>query len=483
MSGMQGTGDSPYNNRGLFSDHYLENTLPGLPGWRELLEEARPVRERVAEAFSAYVPSENEAQTENDLIRPVLRLLGHEAFEVQAPLATPGGTKVPDYILYNDESALNANRGTTLTEESLAGRAYGVGDAKYWERPLDVSLKRRGDAFTNRNPGFQISFYMQHSGVEWGILTNGRLWRLYHHDSAHRLDTFYEVDLEKALESDEGFMYLYAFFRRGAFGEGDLSNAAILEQSAVYARAVGEGLRHQVYEALRHLSQGFLDHPSNDLSPGEETLREVYDASIIVLYRMLFVLYAEARGLLPLSESERYRESYSLYAVKREVAYDLDRGSALLPTTARVWQRLKDLFSIIDRGSPPLSVATFNGGLFDPDRHAFLERNAVGDEHLQQAVDRLARVEGEFVDYRDLDERHLGTIYESLLEFHPVPAENDAGWSVDLVNDKGERHTSGAYYTPDYVVKYIVDETLGPLLDEAVAESLPMRRRFKQSSS
>jgi hypothetical protein len=58
-----------------------------------------------------------------------------------------------------------------------------------------------------------------------------------------------------------------------------------------------------------------------------------------------------------------------------------------------------------------------------------------------------------------------------LLEFHPVPAEpDDEGWSVDLVNDKGERHSSGAYYTPDYVVKYIVDDTLGPLLREAVAD-------------
>ena len=463
-----------HRNHGLFSDHYLENTLPGLPGWEALRAEARSVRERVSEVLAGYSPTENEAQIEEDLIRPILRLLGHESFQVQAALATPGGAKVPDYVLYRDEDALNANKGATLTAQRLAGRAFAVGEAKHWDRPLDLSLKRKGDTFTNQNPGYQISFYMQHAGVEWGILTNGRLWRLYHRDSAHRLDTFYEVDLTQILESDEEFLYLYAFFRRGAFDEaprGTLSNAAMLEQSAEYARGVGEGLRRQVYEALRHLSQGFLDHPANNLSPDEATLREVYDASLIVLYRLLFVLYAEARGLLPLAESERYRESYSLNAVKREVASDLDHGRSLLPTTARMWQRLKDLFGIIDRGSPPLSVATFNGGLFDPERHPFLEHNAVGDEHLQRAIDRLARVEGEFVDYRDLAERHLGTIYESLLEFHPVPAaENDAGWSVDLVNDKGERHSSGAYYTPDYVVKYIVDETVGPMLREAVAD-------------
>lgn len=466
--------DDPHRNHGLFSDHYLEQTLPGTAGWEALRAEARPVRERVAEVLAGYAPTENEAQIEEDLIRPILRLLGHGSFRVQPALSTPGGVKKPDYVLYRDEDALRASGESPLTEESLAGRAFAVGEAKHWDRPLDLSLKRKGDTFTNQNPSYQISFYMQHAGVEWGILTNGRLWRLYHRDTAHRLDTFYEVDLARALESDEDFPYLYAFFRRAAFDDVPLSNARVLAESAEYARGVGEGLRQQVYEALRHLSQGFLDYPANGLSstsPDEATLPEVYGASLIVLYRLLFVLYAEARGLLPLSESERYRESYSLNAVKHEVASDLDRGRALLPTTARVWQRLKDLFVIVDEGSPPLAVATFNGGLFDPERHPFLERNAVGDEHLQQAVDRLARVGGEFVDYRDLSERHLGTIYESLLEFRPVPAApNDAGWSVDLVNDKGERRSSGAYYTPDYVVKYIVDETLGPVLREAVAD-------------
>ena len=71
-----------------------------------------------------------------------------------------------------------------------------MGDAKYWDRPLDVSLKSMGgDPFTNKNPSYQISFYMQHSGLDWGILTNGRLWRLYQKDTAHKLDRFYEVNL------------------------------------------------------------------------------------------------------------------------------------------------------------------------------------------------------------------------------------------------------------------------------------------------
>ena len=123
-------------------------------------------------------------------------------------------------------------------------------------------------------------------------------------------------------------------------------------------------------------------------------------------------------------------------------------------------------------------MATFNGGLFDPDHHPFLEEHTVGDAHLQSAVDMLSRVAGEFVDYRDLAERHLGTIYEGLLEFHlealeePEGAEGaEPGWTVVFENDSGERKATGSYYTPDFIVKYIVEETVGPVLRAAIEEA------------
>jgi hypothetical protein len=194
-----------------------------------------------------------------------------------------------------------------------------VADAKYWERPLDVSLKGgKRNAFSNKNPSYQISFYIQHSGTEWGILTNGRLWRLYHRDTAHKLDRFYEVDLRDLASSPsvEDFPYFYAFFRRAAFEDPDLGVGALLAESTDYARSVGDSLKVQVYEALRHVAQGFLDHPRNGLSAGPETLREIYDNSLILLYRLLFVLYAESRDLLPIHESPGYRDSYSLCHIK-----------------------------------------------------------------------------------------------------------------------------------------------------------------------
>lgn len=463
---------APHHNQQLFSDHYLTHILPTRPDWTRLLPDAQTAKTRIAAIYAAYTPSDNEAQTERDLIRPILTALGH-TFEVQPALVTPDGTKRPDYVLYRDEVAVAAHKNQTLTDEALRPDAFAVGDAKYWDRPLDMTLRAKtGDPFTNKNPSYQIAFYIQHSGLHWGILTNGRRWRLYHRDTAHKLDRFYEVDLPALLaaENPHDFLYFFAFFRRAAFAaQNPLGVAAIRQESADYARGIGNSLKDQVFDALRHLGQGFLDFPGNDLPTDPAALTAVYDNTLILLYRLLFIFYAEARGLLPVRANPDYRDSYSLHALTREIAADLDRHRRLLPTGNRLWHRLGELFQIINDGSPPLKVATFNGGLFDPARHSFLEAHAVGDARLQSALDALARVKGEFVDYRDLAEQHLGTIYEGLLEHHfaEIPAED--GWRIDVVNEQGERKRTGVYYTPDFIVKYIVAHTLDPLLEAAVA--------------
>jgi hypothetical protein len=241
----------------------------------------------------------------------------------------------------------------------------------------------------------------------------GRLWRLVHRDTAHKLDRYYEVDLPVLLERDEpdAFLYFYAFFRRAAFdGSADRLARALtldkfLSESADYARSVGEGLKSQVFDALRHLAQGFLDYSANSLTTSETDFKAVYDHGLIVLYHLLFVFYAEARDLLPVSESRQYRDSYSLRSITQEVKRRLETGALLLPDTAKLWPQLRELFGLINKGSPPLEIATFNGGLFDPARYPFLKRYMVGGAHLQAALDGLARIKSQFINDRDLSER------------------------------------------------------------------------------
>jgi hypothetical protein len=109
----------PHSNQQLFSDHYLNITLPQRPEWKLLAHDAAQALAMIAPIVRAYVPSDNEAQTEDELIRPVLRTLGH-TFEVQAALKTPDGTKKPDYVFYRDLAALNANKNRTLLSEDAA---------------------------------------------------------------------------------------------------------------------------------------------------------------------------------------------------------------------------------------------------------------------------------------------------------------------------------------------------------------------------
>ncbi|TMC24006.1 MAG: hypothetical protein E6J34_01205 [Chloroflexi bacterium] len=437
----------PHSNQQLFSDHYLNVILPQRSDWQLLATEASITLHELQQLFAAYTPSTKEAQAEEDFIKPVLRQLGH-TFEVQASLKTPDGSKIPDYVFYRDQEALVANKSKKLNDALLTGSAIAVGDAKSWDRQLDISLKSEGgDPFTNKNPSYQIAFYIQHSGLDWGILTNGRLWRLYHKETAHKLDRFYEVDLPALLQEGDvhNFLYFYAFFRRQAFDEDDLSIEAIRQESVDYARAVSDSLKLQVYDALRHIAQGFLDYQPNNLKPDEQTLKQIYDSSLILLYRLLFILYVEARDLLPVHGNAGYSEYYSLDQTKKTVQRLFTFGIPLSRRYATLWGHLKGLFAIIDGGDPTLNVTTFNGGLFNPEHHLFLERYAVSDFHLQQAIDKLF---------------HLETIKNP-----------DDGWTIDLKNEKGERKITGSYYTPDYIVKYMVEETLGPVLRQAIASA------------
>ncbi len=339
-------------------------------------------------------------------------------------------------------------------------------------------------------------------GLTWGILSNGRAWRLVQKDSSGRLAIYYQVDLVELLTRDDASAFRYftlffsqAAFRRDAQGRVFLDDA--LNASTAYARALEQDLRDNVYRALERLMQGFLDLPANRLD--EKNLCEIYDNSLYLLYRLLFILYGESRGLLPL-QNDRYRVNYAFDTLKREIA-ELKHKPA--QRTTNYWGRLKNLFQIINGDDAELNrelgVPRYNGGLFSPTLHPFLENNAVGDRALFDAIELLSRRAGEhgreFVDYRTLGVRQLGSIYEGLLESQPRYAaqnmiavregkttkwlaerdapshaqiqERRAAKEIFLENDRGERKATGSYYTPEYIVQYIVQNTLAPLVADA----------------
>ena len=419
---------------------------------------------------------------------------------MQAPLHTTGQTYRPDYTFFrSDEERRNAKK--LQGKKEYFEHALAIGDAKHWDRPLDRRIRKRRDVEDTTNPSVQINNYLLATGKRWGILTNGRQWRLYNRDTSFSMDSFYEVDLAKLIEQNdpEAFKYFYLFFRRQAFEPYDTKPTFldfVYDESISYTVGVQKDLKERVYDALRILANGFLKYPTNHLDPVRDK-KAIHDNCLILLYRLLFIFYAEVRGLMP--DNNEYRNSFSFDRLKKQIRERKKRGEPISPITTDYWGKLKALFMLINspfdnEGNPLYGMPQYNGGLFDPKKHPFLEQYTIGDQAMAAAFDCLACTTKDgpvFVDYRDLEVQHLGSIYEGLLEYkleyadqdkvvikgkkkqeivankadHPeLPVAYRQG-EYFLVTDKGERKATGSYYTPDYIVRYIVENTLQPLVD------------------
>ena len=420
----------PHRNRGLFSNYYLDEQLPKEEEFKIPISEVKGVFEKVKGIWDrSRFEAINEDQLRKHFLDKVLDYLGW-VVDVNAPVPTGEWSKRPDYALFlNNESLKTAQKGK---KDEYFKKVTCIAEAKRLGRPLDKKLKTEADPFEVQNPSLQISRYLWLTGVKWGILTDGKYWRLYERETSKRLDIFYEVDLEDLIESGspEDFRYFYLLFRKDAFPE---FIEKVYKGSVDYAEKVGEELKENIYQALKILAQGFLKTSGNNLL--EKNLKEIHDNSLILLYRLLFILYAEHRDLLPLGVNKLYTESYSLDAFKKEIANRLDKNEPIAASTFGYWNKLKELFEIINIGNKELGVPPYNGGLFDPEKHDFLEKHRVGDLYVAKAIDLLSRSRDKaYIDYGSLEIRHLGSIYEGLLEYKLKIADKD----LIPIKDKGK---------------------------------------------
>jgi len=230
-----------FQNRGLFSDHFLQARLPEWKEWK-VDAELIPFRESLLSLYSSkksILPYLKEAQTEDEFIKPVLDLLGYiDSYIVQAPTKVGQHTNRPDYALFPDVKTKNmAYQKLDQNDYSLC---IGIADAKYWERELDLAKSSERDTFTNQNPSFQIAGYLTGTKQNWGILTNGRLWRLYSTKSHLPLGNYYQVDLVQLLEEApvEILKYFYVFFRKQALLQVDGKSFSIQESPYLLATSV-----------------------------------------------------------------------------------------------------------------------------------------------------------------------------------------------------------------------------------------------------
>ena len=481
-----------YNNKGLFSDPFLEDRLPNIekyasnPSSRYLndfwnIDESKDAK-KFDEAFQGIMNLWNdlkqdvpkycskERQVQNTWIDPIFRMLGW-TIELEETSSKNGVTNYPDYALFADKD--DWRKFKELPEASKFKKATAVADAKDWGISLD------GKGFSNKNPSFQIINYLKQTDKSWGILTDGKYWRIYSLRSDSKHTTFYEIDLEKILASGDSqrFKYFYNFFRVDAFVvDANLSDRSFLdfvfEDGKFYAQLVDKNLNARVYKVVNSICQGFLLNYQN---PTEQELKEIYANSMYYLFKLMFILNCESKGLLEVNKQDDYYE-FSLRKRCLELKEQLESGKNW-SSQPRTYNLINDLFELLKTGDQKIGVYGFGNEPFEIGSLGFYRKNKVGDVYLNTALldlscDKDDEGNLQFIDYKILSPDHIGSLFEGLLEFNLVKVEN----KIELLNTKGERKSTGSYYTPEHLVDFIVKRTLEPIVDNKnTSEILKMK--------
>ena len=461
----------------LLSEFYLREGMRETPEWRGM--DAAQVAAK-AESLRALwlslaaMARPNEATTEQAFIRPVLDLLGWYHLPQQA--AGGGHRDIPDALLFTSP-ANHAEAAAIATPGDRYRLAAVVVESEARETPLDRGSGKGG------TPASQILRYLalaepaSGGAVRWGLLTNGRFWRLYFHGARSRAEGFVGFDLPALLEGAakgdrETLDLLRAFlllFRREALEASGPAGKTFLDlaldEGRRYEQRITAALSEAVFDRVFPRLVSALAAHDPAAKPADAAWRaEAREAALILLYRLLFILYAEDRDLLPVRHAGY--AAYGLQRLRTQAAEARDQARPLSASLTRWWDDLTALCRAIDEGDSSLGLPPYNGGLFSASAALLLGRARLPDAIMGDLLDDLSR-EGasgarRLINFRDLSVQQLGSIYERLLEFDVV-AEG-AGVTTRL--NAFARKNSGSYYTPEELVRLIIRRAIGPLLAE-----------------
>jgi hypothetical protein len=332
------------------------------------------------------------------------------------------------------------------------------------------------------SPHSLLQDFLNRSDHLWGIVTNGQLLRLLRKSPLVRAQAYVEFDLEAILEDDRfhEFELLYRLLHRTRLPKG-MADApeCLLERYYQDAREQGnrarDRLRDGVEKCLKLLGTGFLRRWRGELPTAEG----LYAQLLRLVYRFLFLLVAEERQLL--GGTDLYREYYSVTRLRRLV----DRQEAytdhedLWLSLNVLWHLLRDHTPLPQAGGQPLAsllgLPVLDGGLFE---RIELEHQSISNRELLEAFSHLVYYYDEDahtsrrVNYAALDVEELGSVYESLLDNHPIIVDR----AFDFAQGT-ERKSTGSYYTPAELVGELVRSALEPVLEERVRQARTTEER------
>ena len=461
----------------LFTHYFLTDGIRATPEWQASAADPQAFaafRQSVLQRYEtlARAAEPNEAVTEQDLIRPILELLGWADYLPQQ--RTAGNEDIPDHLLFADAGS----KERASAERNAGARArYALALEESKRFGLSLDERDREAGFHARSPHSQILRYLATAEIEsesrlrWGVLTNGRVWRLYDYRARPRASGYFEADLADLLAPgrEEDLRVFHLLFRRESFtpqeGAAESFLEAALAEGRRYEEQVAQDLSGVVFESVFPALVQALADAAQKGGTGAG-LPEVHKAALIFLYRLLFVLYAEDRGLLPVNDS-RYDDYGLRKRVRDDVARRMEESDTFSAAASNYYDRLLNLFRIIDQGDPSIGLPPYNGGLFAREAAPLLEAVRLADAEVAPLIHDLSHAEdlqGErhFVNYRDMSVQQLGSIYERLLEREPVRG----GDGIEIRPNPYARKDSGSFYTPQELVDLIVERTLKPLAEE-----------------
>ena len=347
---------------------------------------------------------------------------------------------------------------------------------------------------------------LRQTGVPAGLLSNGRTLRLV---SAPRGESSGWLDLHVADMVTTAGRPIVAALRlllsetRLLALPRDKRFAALLADSRRFQNEVSERLAEQVLHALYELLRGL--QAADDASDREllrqalaERPDDTYHALLTVILRLVFLLYAEERDLLP--EGETFARHYSLAGLYERLRED----EALHPDTMNqrygAWAQLLVLFRLFHDGAEAdgLQLPRRLGVLFDPDRFPFLEGRRAGgarqghervepplipDGTVYRALDKLLMLDGERISYRALDVEQIGSVYETMMGFRletatgrsvAIKAQKKQGapTNVDLEALLGEEGDKRAKWLRDRTDRTLTDKVRKPVTDAQTVADL-----------
>ncbi|MBG1268584.1 N-6 DNA methylase [Nostoc sp. WHI] len=390
----------------------------------------------------------------------------------------------------------------TATAEVVEGQTYAIShraEAGENKPPIHIigcrlEIDKRPPSGTPRLSAHAlVQEYLNKTEHLWAIATNGYHWRLLRDSSLMTRLTYIEFDLEQILSGENfaEFGLFYRLFHRSRLPEGmDDADKCLLEyyhqEALQQGGRVRDRLRDGVEKALIQLGTGFLQHPQNEhlrqkFSNNYELV--FYRQLLRLIYRLLFLMVAESRNLLIGDDVEKariYREYYSIERL-RELA---ERPHWRREGFQDLWQGLRVTFLLFDENwrGKYLGLSPLNGDLFGSYTLPALDDCAIDNHDLLVAIRELSLYQNKGqlrrVNYIALDVEELGSVYESLLDFHPEISPKS--YEFKLVFGS-ERKTTGSYYTPPQLVGQLIKTALEPVIEEKLRSTKEKHRNAESN--